>query len=776
MPPRKQKRKQSRLREAWMRTWPKLRNALWVFVILAALVWIAWNDVVVRTQFDGRRWALPARVYARPLQIFPGRLLHYTDLLAELDALGYRKVATLSGSGQYVPSTKGVVEIATRGFTFSDAVETPRVVSVRFNGAKVQSLQTQDGKPLALIRIEPLEIGKIYPRHNEDRLLVKSKDVPPALIEAIIAVEDRNYYWHFGIDPKAVLRALWENLRAGAVRQGGSTLTQQLVKNFYLSRERTLARKLNEVLMAVLLEVHYSKEEILEAYLNEIFLGQDGSHAVHGFGLASQFYFGIPLGELRTHQLALLAALARGASHYDPRRYPDRALKRRNLVLQMMVEQEMLSPEEGLKALAMSLDVTKKPRVSGTRFPAFMDLIRRQIVRDYREDDLRSEGLQVFSTLDPVAQLKAERVVSKRVAALEQQRRMKADVLEAALVVTGVENGEVLALVGGRDADYAGFNRALDAKRQIGSIVKPAVYLTALARPAKYSVVTRVNDLPISLRDNTGKVWSPQNYTGSFHGEVPLHVALAQSYNLATVRLGLDLGLFHVRRTLKEIGVDGSIPEYPSVLLGTLDLTPLQVTQMYQTFASGGFLMPIRAIRSVTNADGKALTRYAIVVQQAIEPVPSFLINTLMTDVVRNGTARALSGELSGHLPLAGKTGTTNEMRDSWFAGFDGQQLVVAWLGRDDNKPAGFTGATGAMRVWSDYMREQPAAPLELRAPEGIDWHWIDLNTGFRTDANCPGAQVFPFEERYPPPGYRPCGGIDLPPATNVENGPEVTQ
>jgi penicillin-binding protein 1B len=739
---------------------------LTILFILALSSWALWTSHTVRQQFEGRRWTLPARVYARPMELYSGLTLSPETLSAELDALGYRKVPKNTGPGQYALENNALL-LWTRGFTFWDTEEPSRSIRVQFNGHRVESLKEagESSRSLALVRVEPQAIATIYPAHHEDRILVKIKEVPPMLIKALIAVEDRGFRRHFGIDPLAIARAIIANLRAGGIRQGGSTLTQQLVKNFFLTQERTLWRKVNEAMMAVTLEWHYSKDEILEAYLNEIYLGQDGARAIHGFGLAAPFYFGQPIGELKVHQLALLAGLARGASYYDPRRHPERALGRRNHVLALMVEQGMLTAEQGRLYINAPLDLAKHPMQPLDRFPAFLDLVRRQLSRDYREEDLRTEGLQIFTTLDPQIQRKAEGALIHRLGQLEKQRGIKPDTLDAAAVITGTDNGEVLALVGGRRAHYAGFNRVLDAKRPIGSLVKPAVYLAALSRPDRYHVVTPLNDAPLSLKDRRGNVWTPQNYSKKYHGVIPLKTALANSYNLATVRLGMDIGLGQVKNTLAELGVEAEIPAYPSILLGSLELSPFEVTQMYQTLASGGFNIPLRAIREVLAKDGKPLRRYGLSVRQAIRPAPVFLTNYLLTEVVRTGTARALVSELPGAFPFAGKTGTTDELRDSWFAGFGSDRLAVVWLGRDDNQPAGFTGADGAMRIWSDLMRERPPSPLDLAAPKGVTWNWVDAAAGHLTDSSCPGAIRLPFIQTSDTIPYQACG------ATGHANG-----
>ena len=447
------------------------------------------------------------------------------------------------------------------------------------------------------MRLDPLEVARIYPRHNEDRLLVRRDEIPAGLVRALVAVEDKAYYRHPGVDPFAILRALMENLRAGEVRQGGSTLTQQLVKNFYLNPERTLGRKINEALMALLLELRYSKDEILEAYVNEVYLGQDGPRAIHGFGLAAQFYFGRPLAELSTAQLALLAGMVRGASLYNPRRHPSRALKRRNDVLARMAEQGMLTARDAELLSRAPLGVTARASAVAVRFPAFTEVVRRQLRRIYREEDLENEGLQVFTSLDPIVQGRAEAALSERLTALERGRRMPRGTLQGAVIAIHPENGEILALVGDRRTRYRGFNRALDARRPVGSLIKPAVYLAALSRPERFNAVSSLEDRPFSWVDRHGVKWVPNNYTKETHGTVPLHEALAHSYNLATVRLGMSVGTGEVRRTLARLGIPDDVPDYPSLFLGAIDLSPLEVTQM---------IRPSRAMGSTVRC-----TRYA---------------------------------------------------------------------------------------------------------------------------------------------------------------------
>ena len=738
-----------------LRTWSV---RLLILPFLAALVWLIWTDHTVRTQFEGRRWALPARVYARPLELYAGKAQALSDTRSELALLGYREVSRVTEPGQYRVLGERL-RVATRGFVFWDGREPPRALEIEFSGGRVRHLREGETKEsLALVRLDPLEVARIYPRHNEDRLLVRRDEIPAGLVRALIAVEDKAYYRHPGVDPLAILRALMENLRAGEVRQGGSTLTQQFVKNFYLNPERTLGRKISEALMALLLELRYSKEEILEAYVNEVYLGQDGPRAIHGFGLAAQFYFGRPLAEVSTAQLALLAGMVRGASLYNPRRHPSRALKRRNDVLARMAKQGMLTRRDAEFLSRASLGVTARASGMAIRFPAFTEVVRRQLRRIYREEDLENEGLQVFTSLDPIVQGRAEAALSERLTALERGSRMPRGTLQGAVIAIHPDNGEILALVGDRRTRYRGFNRALDARRPVGSLIKPAVYLAALSRPDRFNAVSSLEDRPFSWVDRRGVKWVPNNYTKETHGTVPLHEALAHSYNLATVRLGMSVGTGEVRRTLARLGIPDDVPDYPSLFLGAIDLSALEVTQMYQTIASDGFHSPLHSIREVLTQDGRPLQRHGLIVRQTIAPAPAYLLKTLLTEVLVSGTAAQLSRAFRGALPLAGKTGTTDNLRDSWFVGFGGDMLATVWVGRDDNRPAGLSGAAGAMQVWSAMMRARPPSSLDLSPPEGIEWHWVDGVSGARTEAACPGARRFPFITPHRPARFRHCG------------------
>ncbi|GGD08157.1 penicillin-binding protein 1B [Halopseudomonas salina] len=733
-------------------------SGLFIKLVLVGLVLLAgltiYLDAVVQEKFTGKRWAVPAKVFARPLELFAGQKLSRDDFLTELGALGYRRATAARQPGQ-ISVNGNSVNVYTRGFQFFEGTEPAQLLKLQFQGGQVTSLAGNGG--LVMGRLEPLLIGGIYPAHNEDRILIRLEQTPPFLVEALVAVEDRDYFQHFGVSPRGIARAMYANVRAGGVVQGGSTLTQQLVKNFYLTSDRSLIRKGTEAIMAVLLEAHYSKEDILEAYLNEVFLGQDGRRAVHGFGLGSQYYFAQPLHELQLHQVALLVGMVKGPSMFNPRRHPERAKARRDLVIGMLAEQGMISAEQASEAIAKPLDISVRGSMADTSYPAFMDLVKRQLREDYRDEDLTSEGLRIFTSFDPLLQKKAEQAVQATVKRLTPADA--ASPLESAMVVTSAQGGEVLALVGGTDPRFQGFNRALDASRPIGSLVKPAIYLTALERPQEYALTTLVEDAPISLQAEPGQTWSPQNYDRKSHGWVPLHEALSHSYNQAAVRLGVDVGVAEVLDTIRRMGVQHDWPAFPSMLLGSGSMTPMQVTDMYQTLASGGFNTPLRAIRNVLTTEGDPLRRYPFEVEQRFDAASIYLLQQAMTRVMTEGTGRSAYNQIDRNIRLAGKTGTTNDLRDSWFAGFSDDLLAVSWIGRDDNSNTGLTGASGALQVWSGFMAQANPRGLSSAPVQGVVMAWVDSETGMGSDPSCEGSVQMPFKAGYQPlpgPGCNP--------------------
>ena len=742
-------RKRSRNKQRQRRKNGKRRSWLWRAIAWLALIglllfaaWVFYLDRKVVSTFEGRRWDLPSRVYAQPLELYPEREIGITRLSAELEAAGYRPSSDLSRPGRF-QRRGGRYTVHLRPFRFTDEQARSRRVEINLSDGRVRSIRNLErNQSLSLLRLDPAEIASIYPLDDEDRTLVDLASLPELLVTGVQAVEDRKFKHHPGVDFHAIGRAALANLRAGDVVQGGSTLTQQLVKNLYLTADQTLWRKANEAVMALLLELHYDKAEILEAYFNEVYLGQQGGRAIHGVGRASEFYFGQPVGRLDPHQIALLTGMIRGASLYNPYRNPQRATERRDRVLRMFFETGLLTQAELDSALQSPLDILDSPG-QAQQSQAFVELVRQQLREEYDEDELRSEGLRIFTTLSPSIQASTQSAVGRGLQDLAG-RGLDAS-LEAAFVVVEPASGEVRALVGGRDAEAGGFNRALAARRQIGSVIKPLVYLLALEHPRDYSLVSALADEPVTLQLENGQTWSPENYGRESHGSVTLLTALANSYNQATVRLGMQLGVPNVLRLLQRFGIDTDVPAVPSVLLGALELTPFEVAQIYQSIAAGGYTVPLRAVTEVQTAEGESLSRYPLRLQPLQDRAAVSVLNYALTEVTRSGTARALPGLLGSRQPVAGKTGTTNDKRDSWFVGYTGNLLGVAWVGRDDNQPAGVTGANAAMRIWAELFRQLPRTAVDLRTPEGAHYLWVQPDFGLLSDERCADAEQMPF-------------------------------
>lgn len=733
------------------------RSFLYFLVIFCFVFfsYLGYLDYTVRKQFEGKRWSIPAKVYASPVEVYTGYKITAAQFENVLQQLHYRHDYALSSQGTYYKKNQQIY-LNTRRFSFWDKHQPSHQLRIKFSNtdiARITDLSTS--RELPIIRMDPVQIGSFYPTRKEDRILIKLENTPDALIQGLMATEDRDFYQHYGVSFKAIVRALWINVRAGAVVQGGSTITQQLVKNFYLTSEKSLWRKLNEAFMALILEYRFQKDDILEAYLNEIYLGQDGASSVHGFGLASEFYFGRPLKKLPLHEVAALVALVRGPSYYDPRKHADRSIKRRNLVLEEMHQQGYITKKQAIEAKHQKLKVIARSHRSANRYPGFIDLVKRQLRQEYREDDLTSEGLKVFTTLDTRVQNVLEKTISQKLKQLE--KKPKTNKLETAVIVTRRETGEIVALAGGRNPSGAGFNRALDAVRPIGSLIKPVVYLTALEYPDRYTVTTKISDTAFEVKGKKGKLWQPNNYDKIEHGDVELHSALSHSYNLATVRIGMDVGIARIAKTMKSLGVNRPVNLFPSLLLGASPLTPIEVTQMYQTLAGDGFATPLRSIQAVIAADGEKLQSYPYTVRQTVDPAATYITNTILQEVMTEGTGRSAYLYIPKDFALAGKTGTTNKLRDSWFAGFSGDYLSVAWVGRDDNKPSGLTGASGALQIWTGVMRKISSQSVNLIPPDNIELQWIDPVNGLLANEQCEGAISYPYVKGSAPVQESPC-------------------
>ncbi len=725
------------------RRWTVWRWLLALTLLLSAVLfaYLLYLQADVTKRFNGTRFTEPASVYARPLTLQEGQALSVDDLLLELQLLGYRRREVVTEVGEFVQNGNHF-SVRARPFVFNDEVMVERSLQIVLRDGYVQVLRQQQ-KDVESVRLDPVLLGRFSPVGDEDRELITLQQLPPILVPALLATEDRDFYQHHGFSVRGMLRAFWQNLRAGGIEQGGSTITQQLVKNYFLDQKQNIARKFNELLMAMVLEWNYSKDEILQSYLNEVYFGQDGDRAIHGVGLASRYFFGKPVGELNVAESALLVALIKGPSVYSPWKHPDRATQRRDLVLQLLHEQQRLTAEEQHYWQEQSLGVLRAPRALSGRMPAVLDLVKRELQRDIALTDTSASGLRIFTSIDPVLQRKTELVVERGMTRLDASGQV-----QAAAVVSDRRSGVIRAMVGGRQSAFAGFNRALDAKRPVGSLLKPFIYYTALSYPTQFSLGTPLQDSAFIMRSNDGKQWQPKNYDGSQHGNVSLQTALSASLNLATARLAMEVGLNTIETQLQRFGLQRDLHLYPSLALGALELSPLQVANLYSGLAHGRTALSLHAIISVNDATHNT---WKMPEKQAngLNVDSVFLTNFALQEVVRSGTGKQLS-ERYPDLGLAGKTGTTNDKRDSWFAGFDDEHLAVFWLGRDDNGATEFSGASGALQLFSDFIAVKPARPLSLQMPRGVRFAWVSAQTGEVLPENCNQALWLPVRTDAP--------------------------
>lgn len=694
-------------------------------------------DSQIRSRIDGQVWQLPAAVYGRMINLEPGMPYSLKEMTALLESTQYRKVAASPQRiGEF--SVQGnTIELMRRPFDFPDAKEGQIRARLIFNNDRLSRIQNVDsGRDFGFFRLDPKLITMLQSPKGEQRLFVPRDGFPETLVAALLVTEDRHFYSHEGVNLFSIGRAMISNIKAGRTVEGGSTLTQQLVKNLFLTNERSMSRKLKEAYMALLLDYRYSKDRILELYLNEVYFGQSGKggrggEQIRGFPLASIYYFGRPINELSIDQQAMLVAMVKGAGLYNPWRNPDLVIERRNLVLRILWEQKGISEQEYKQAIGRPLGLQSEGAVI-TPQPAFVQLVLQELNSTLGSKVNDLSGVKIFTTLDPISQGAAEKAVSEGIPVLRKERKI--DDLETAMVVVDRFSGEVRALVGGSQPQYAGFNRALLARRPIGSLAKPPVYLTALSQPEQYQLNTWLDDQPLSVPLSGNKSWEPRNYDRQFRGRVLLVDALANSLNIPTVNLGMDIGLNEVVTTMERLGVSKSnINVVPAMLLGSTSLTPIEVAQAYQTLASGGHRAPLSSLRSIVAEDGTMLYQSYPQSQLVISPQAAYLTLYAMQQGVERGTGRSLQAKF-GKYHLATKTGTTNDLRDSWFAGIDGKEVVISWVGRDNNSPANLTGANGALNLFRRYMDNQTPLTLTLKVPEGITMMAIDTDGYFTCD------------------------------------------
>lgn len=722
-----------------------LKRRLWsllfkLFLIFAAVTVIygIYLDQQIKERIDGNVWELPAAVYGQIIDLEPDSEYSLSDVVSMLVGAQYRQQDTkATRPGEFIVSNDSI-EIYRRPFTFPDGEEQAFRVKITFYENRVDRITNLDtGRDFGLLRIDPKLITMMHSPNGEQRLFVPLKEFPDSLLQTLIATEDKRFYDHHGVSLYSIGRAIFVNLTTGRT-EGGSTLTQQTVKNLFLTNERSLSRKIREAYMALILDARYSKERILELYLNEVYFGQAGSEEIHGFPLASLYYFGRPVNELTLDQQAVLVGMVKGASLYNPWTQPQQVIERRNVVLKLTEQQGIIDDELYNLLSQRPLSVLPKGGVISPQ-PAFMQVVRSELRKQLGDKADHLSGMKIFTTFDPVAQAAAEQAVTNEIDALRKSTNKD---LQTAMVVVSRETGEIRSIIGSAEPRYPGYNRAWLTRRAIGSLAKPSTYLTALGQPDRYQLNSWLNDTPISIKLDNGTYWEPKNYDRKFRDRVMLVDALALSLNVPTVNLGMALGLDASKNTLEALGIPSDrIPNLPSRLLGALELTPLETAQMFQTIANNGQRSPLTILRYVLTDKGELVYQSYPQQLQAVSQQSAFLTTYAMQQVVESGTARSLKTKYSG-FKLAAKTGTSNDSRDSWFTGIDGKNVAVIWIGLDDHSPMKLTGATGALKIYSEYLQNNPPKKLVLPMPQNIFMIPIDSNGKWQCDGS--GSRTLP--------------------------------
>jgi len=686
------------------------------------LVFGAWYlkqlEDTITVKFEGQKWFFPSKIYSDSYLLYVGINLRLDDLTDKLHRLGYyESAAAPKAKGEFrIQKSQGIVEIYLHDFDYPTERRGGVPVRISLQGSTVTRIENlASGKEIFDFELEPELVTGLYERIWKERKVVKLAEVPPIVVKAILATEDERFFSHHGIDPIGILRAMWVNLRTLSFQQGGSTLTQQLVKNFFLSDERTFSRKIPEAIMALIAERKYSKDTILENYLNEIYLGQRGSQGIFGVWEAAQFYFSKPLSDLTVGEAALLAGLIRAPNRLSPYRSTEAATKRRNVVLGKMLDDRIITRKQYETALAEKLPQRALVKVSNDA-PFYVDYLRRELDENYSNTVLTKEGLRIFSSLDLQLQRKAERALVEGLKKLEAahpalRRKGDDDSLEGAIVVVRPQTGEIKAMVGGRNYQKSQFNRVFQARRQPGSVFKPFVYLAALMfggqSGTRYTPDTVVNDSQFTWNYD-GQEWQPSNYNNEYFGAVTFRRALENSLNSATGRVAQDVGIRRVREIAHRLGIQSPLPAVPSLALGSAEVTPLEVAVAYSTLANGGVRTRPLAVKLVMDQNGKPLEKRDVRVEQVINPQLAYMMNYLLKGVLDRGTA--VSARRMGFTrPAAGKTGTTNDYKDAWFVGYTPDLLAVVWVGFDGPSKLNLSGAEAALPIWTEFMKSATA-------------------------------------------------------------------
>ncbi|WWO99882.1 MAG: penicillin-binding protein 1B [Candidatus Dasytiphilus stammeri] len=699
-------------------------------------------DRQIRNRINGKIWQLPNLVYSRIIDI-NSKSLSYNKpkIIKILLSRRYRPVTKISRTGEFIVNNNSI-EILRRPFKFPNSLNSKNFFPLHLclffkKGILNKIVNLYNGQKLSSFRLDPLLLT-IWPLNNrEQRLFTPIDQFPDMLISILLATEDREFYNHDGISISAICRAFLANLIAGRTIQGGSTITQQLVRNLFLNNERSLWRKIKEVYMAVIMNARYSKKHILEIYLNEIFLGHKQNEQIRGFPLASLYYFGRPITELGFKEQVLLVAMIKGASIYNPYYHPRLTFKRRNIVLSMLYRNKIINLHQYIILKKSSLGIQPLTPDKKDKYPAFM---QKMIIDLYHQKNLNINnisGMKIFSTLDPMIDNAAKKSITQVIPFLQKKHGLQD--LEGAIVIIDRITGEIRSIIGGSHPQFAGYNRALQARRSIGSLVKPVIFLSALNQPTLYNLNTKLNDIPLELQLSKNHFWKPRNNDYRFGGSVTLLDTLTYSINLPTVNLGVSLGIRTINENLVKLGISKNhLSILPSLLLGALNLTPFEVTKIYQTIASGGYQAPLSTIRYIVDSEDHVIYNSIAKIQKVFPTQATYLTLYTMQQVVSHGTAYKL-GFIYPDYQLAAKTGTTNRLHDSWLAGINGKEVVVIWIGRDNNESTKLYGSNGALNLYKIYLKHSVPTPFLLSKPKEISM----ININRQGDLICNTASNF---------------------------------
>jgi penicillin-binding protein 1B len=682
---------------------------LLLIVVSLGVALYCWDlSLQIDKRFSGRRWSIPSRALSDTTILYPGQGVNRTLIEKKLDRLGYRKTSQSPAKKGEVRISSSRIEIFLNDLKTAQQTREGFPAVLQFSGSRIDSIvHFRSGEAIPILELEPEELMLFFGPEREQRQLVSIDHVPRPVVQAVLAAEDSRFFEHRGLDPLGILRALYANLRSGDIRQGGSTITQQLAKNYFLTPERTWTRKVKEAFMALIMEAMYDKKVILEIYLNEIYLGQKESVSIHGIGEASIFYFGKPVSELSVAEGAVIAGLIRAPNHFSPYINKTRCRARRDSVLEAMHKHQWLTAEQLKTAMATPV-ATSGYEAYVRRAPYFMDYLSHQLGSLYPPEALTSLGLSFFTTLDTQVQMAAEDALFKGLKRLEDanprlKRKDPEKKLQGAIVVLQPKTGYILAMVGGRDYGATQFNRITQAKRQPGSAFKPFVFLSSLD---SFTPASMLSNEPKIYKIN-GNEWRPENYTPVPESRISMRDALSKSVNRATVDLAMKLGLDSVVKTASAFGFSTSLEPYPSIALGAFEVVPLELARAYCAFAADGILPLPLSLKNVIDDRGKILERRHMSVQSVTTPGKAFLITSMLRSTVEQGTARSLK-DMGIRFPAAGKTGTTNDFKDGWFVGYTPEIMALIWVGFDDGTSLQAPASALTLPLWADLMSAIP--------------------------------------------------------------------